>query len=101
PPLTLSHHPLPPRRSSDLSNVSFFTGATGLALPSVSRDGQYIAYLSNATNLTADTNSAANINVFFYDRGVDTNKLVSHQYQATRSEEHTSELQSHLNLVCR
>ncbi len=53
--------------------------ALGLALPSVSANGQYIAYLSNATNLS-DTNSGANkINVFLYDRTQDTNKLVSHQ----------------------
>jgi hypothetical protein len=60
------------------SSIGLFTGATGLALPSLSSDGKYIAYLSNATNLSETNSGASRVNVFLYDRGADTNKLVSH-----------------------
>jgi hypothetical protein len=61
----------------------------GLALPSLSKDGKYIAYIDDATDLAAaDTgldaySGLANTNVFLYDNnsgdsGFGTNTLVSH-----------------------
>jgi hypothetical protein len=58
------------------------TTAQGLALPSVSSNGQYIAYLSNATNLSGST-TGTGTNVFLYDRSADTNTMVSHASGAT------------------
>ncbi len=61
----------------------------GLALPSVSSDGKFIAYISDASNLGA-VNTGGNsgggaggnqpyTNVFLYNAATDTNTLVSHQ----------------------
>jgi hypothetical protein len=60
------------------SNVSLLAGATGLALPSISDNGQYIAYLSNATNLSGSNTGTATLDAFLYDRGADTNTMISH-----------------------
>jgi uncharacterized repeat protein (TIGR01451 family) len=57
--------------TSALGFSTFFystsTSAQGLALPSISDNGQYIAYLSNATNLSGSNTGTNKINVFLYD----------------------------------
>jgi PKD repeat protein len=77
--------PFSPNGLSGYSSLLYSTqhSAQGLALPSVSTNGQYIAYLSNATNLSATSTGSANINVFLYDRSADTNSMVSHASGAT------------------
>jgi hypothetical protein len=72
----------------------------GLTLPSVSSDGTYIAYISDASNLGAsDTGgnsgggSGGNqpyTNVFLYDASADTNTLVSHLAGSTTTDLTTS-----------
>jgi len=57
----------------------------GLALPAVSANGKYIAYLSNATNLSDTNSGGSKVNVFLYDRGADTSNLVSHHNGAATS----------------
>jgi hypothetical protein len=52
--------------------------AQGLALPSLSADGKFIVYLSNANNLSGANTGAATLNAFLYDRGADTNTMISH-----------------------
>jgi hypothetical protein len=65
-------------------NIGTLGVADGLALASVSSNGQYIAYISDATNLAAaNTGGSAGFgghytNVYLYDRQADTNTLVSH-----------------------
>src|SRR5262249_29450605 len=67
---------------SPSSSFFFYSGTSaapsGLALPGVSANGQYITYLSNASNLVSGFSGTAQINAFLYDRGADTTTLVSH-----------------------
>jgi hypothetical protein len=57
--------------------------ANGLALPSVSDNGQFIAYISNATDLSGSNTGAATLNAFLYDRAADTNTMITHASGAT------------------
>src|SRR5262249_53184771 len=72
--------PSPPGGASPFVNsLAYSTPGGGLALPSVSRDGQYIAYISNARDLVGpNAGNNGKTNVFLYDRAADTNTLISH-----------------------
>jgi hypothetical protein len=51
---------------------------TDLALPGITADGQYIAFLSNASNIVSGFSGTARTNVYVYDRANDAMTLVSH-----------------------
>src|SRR5690606_40599923 len=65
--------------------------------------GQHPINLSNATSRSADSpsNAAANSESFLLRLSTTTTRLDRNSRSASRSEEHTSELQSRENLVCR
>src|SRR5687768_18288091 len=85
-------HSFPTRRSSDLRAPSAAVRTTRLTRsgPSCVRTPAVIHAVGKATSPTR-TRAVP------FDTGVFTSRLTS----ATRSEEHTSELQSRLQLVCR
>src|SRR5260370_4746985 len=79
----------PSRRSSDLSRL--------LAEFVPSEDAPSVARLRAAGSLFV---GRTNLPEFAW-RGSTDNRLFGESRNSRRSEEHTSELQSHLNLVCR
>src|SRR5207237_8614543 len=81
-------HPSPTRRSSDLTKVPESS-------PSIF---EFYRYTSPGTRLYSADLQKAPPAYFSLDGG--QTKLADYGQTSDRSEEHTSELQSHLNLVC-
>src|SRR2546427_6460325 len=76
-----------------LLNMSHYVTDAGIQRAHVRADTAYFYS-------PAQTAELRNVHITFYDtRGAETSTLTSRQ--GTRSEEHTSELQSQSNLVCR
>jgi hypothetical protein len=67
---TLLPTPWPP-------TLGYSTQTGGLALPSLSSDGRYIAYISDASDLGAN-NPNHHTNAYLYDLTADRNALISH-----------------------
>src|SRR5207237_7991604 len=87
-------HAFPTRRSSDLPPVSFVRDV----LPALSKAGCN----AGACHAKAEGQNGFKLSVFSYDPRSDYAHIVKDaRGRRVRSEEHTSELQSHLNLVCR
>ncbi len=62
------------------------SGNNSSSTPSISDDGNFIAFYSSATNLTSDTdNNGTSQDVFVYDRVAGTNALVSRNSAGTGS----------------
>ncbi|HET6882157.1 MAG TPA: DUF4214 domain-containing protein, partial [Pirellulales bacterium] len=51
----------------------------------------YIAYLSNATNLSGGITGAATLDAFLYDRGADTNTMISHATGVVTTANHATD----------
>ncbi len=64
--------------TSGFSTLLYSVGSTGLALPSLSANGQFIVYLSSATNLSSANTVTANVNVFLYSRTTGLTDMISH-----------------------
>src|SRR5207237_1952937 len=84
-------HSFPTRRSSDLS-----TCALGITFPRIAVSGHSVTQSMHPTQLPA-MNSGISGAMNEKSRGAPVPAGTTER----RSEEHTSELQSHLNLVCR
>src|SRR5205807_8054118 len=99
--LTAPLPPFPTRRSSDLTFASVAAWGAGPGEMNLNRvmvvDGEreitFHKPFATAAHITADSTVLA-----VFDKGKDKGAVIRHQ---TRSEEHTSELQSPCNLVCR
>src|SRR5256885_11852180 len=69
-------------------------GSGDSVAPIISPDNRWVLFYSRAWNLTAETINASFFHLFAHDLALKQTRLL-------RSEEHTSELQSPCNLVCR
>jgi PKD repeat protein len=72
--ITLASHAV----SSDTTLGNNSASAAAIGALTISQHGEYVGYLSSATNLLTGQTAGTGAQVFIYDRAADTNTLISH-----------------------